>query len=96
MRTGYKESIIDPDLTRCHVCGSRRNLEIHHVMNGPDRKKSTQYGLVVALCANCHQGPGGVHRNRNLENALKAEAQEAFEREYPELDWMKLFHRNWR
>lgn len=91
----YKESIIDPDFTRCHICGSRAGIEIHHAMNGPDRKKSTQYGLVVALCRSCHTGPNGVHSNRELEDRIKAEAQRAFQREYPDLDWMRIFHRNW-
>ena len=91
----YPPSIIDPDFSKCHLCGSRINLEVHHVMNGPNRKKSTQYGLVVTLCRNCHTGPNGVHSNREKADALKAEAQACFEMKYPGKSFLRIFGRNY-
>ncbi len=48
------KSIMTQDFTRCYLCGSTENLEIHHIMGGATRDKSTEYGLVVPLCRTCH------------------------------------------
>lgn len=89
------KSIITKDLTKCYLCGSYQRIEIHHIYSGCYRKKSTQYGLVVPLCYNCHQGTNGVHFNRLKMDKLRAIGQKAFEREYPDLDFVKIFGRNY-
>lgn len=89
-------SIMAKDMRRCHLCGSPYNIEYHHVFGGPNRKKSTEYGLIVPLCHSCHnEPPHGVHFDRARMDALRAEGQKAFEREYPDLDFVRIFHRNW-
>lgn len=61
-------------MKQCFLCG--RNgasdpLDRHHIFNGPYRKKSEKYNLVVYLCHNdCHIfGKKAVHNNS--ENMLK-------------------------
>ena len=72
---------------RCFVCGSQRNLELHHIMHGTaNRRISTR---------NCHTGQHGVHRNIILDTALKKVAQRAFERTNTREEWMKLFKKNY-
>ena len=67
----YKESIVDKGRKCCYLCGGTRNLEIHHIFSGSNRKLSTRYGLVVTLCANCHRGINGVHNNYEKMEELR-------------------------
>lgn len=74
------ESIIQEDKTHCFICGMNRNLEpldCHHVFGASNRKKSEKYGLKVYIHHNkCHIfGKVSVHRNAELDRALKAKAQ---------------------
>lgn len=91
----YKVSIIDMGVKKCYLCGSTHSLCVHHVFGGSTRKKSTEYGLVVYLCRDCHTGTNGVHNNHEKMLYLKKKGQEAFEKEYPNLDFLKIFHRNY-
>ena len=91
----YPPSIITNDMSKCYLCGATRNIEIHHIFPSGLRKKSTQYGLVVPLCHNCHQGTNGVHQSRKKMDYLKKIAQEKWMAKYPDKDWLKEFHRNY-
>ena len=82
----------------CHLCGSRLNVERHHIMFGTsDRKKSEEYGLTVMLCSEHHRGTFGVHGKygSELNKQLKIEAQRAFEKHYSHEEWMNVFHKNY-
>ena len=69
-------TIIAGDTEGCYFCGSYRMIEWHHVFGASNRKKSTQYGLVVPLCRNCHnEPPNGVHHNASTNHWLKATVQ---------------------
>ncbi len=91
-----KKSIIQDDMTQCYLCGSMRWLETHHVFGAANRKNSDKYGLVVRLCHYCHnEKPRGVHYNKATREYLQREGQAAFMREFPDLDFMKIFGRNY-
>ena len=45
------------------------------------RKLAEKYGMTIHICHNCHQGPLGVHNNRDLDLSLKRPYQERFEEE---------------
>lgn len=94
----YPPSIVqDMSKKECFICGSKYHLEAHHIFGGAMRKKSTQYGLVVWLCHNCHnEPPNGVHFNREKMDWLRKIGQEAFERKYPNKDFLAEFHRNYK
>ena len=77
------------------MCGSTRNIEIHHIFSGSFRAKSTKYGLVVALCHECHQGTNGVHFNREKMLKLRKIGQRKFMEHYPDLDFRKIFGKNY-
>lgn len=80
----------------CYVCG-RRASEWHHVFGGANRSNSEQYGLKVPLCHNCHnEPPNGVHFNAELMQELHVAGQAAFERTYPDKDFMAIFGKNYR
>lgn len=80
---------------KCYICGCVRNLEVHHVMSGSNRKWSTVYGLIVWLCKDHHTGSIGVHTDYILKERLEKDAQRAFERIYGHTAWMALFRKNY-
>lgn len=88
----------------CYLCvlmeenyRQQTNLEEHHVINGnPGRRMSEKYGLKVYLCIRHHRtGKEAVHRNAENMRLLKAKGQQAFNKAYPELDWMSIFGKNY-
>lgn len=91
-----KKSIITNKKT-CFMCGSHRDIEIHHIFGGyANRKLSDRYGLVVPLCHYCHnEPPNGVHHNIENDLKLKQLGQVAFNCEYPELNFVEIFGRNY-
>lgn len=53
-------SCITGDLEHCIVCG--RPAELHHIFGGPNRKLSTEDGLIIPLCPEHHRtGRNAVH-----------------------------------
>lgn len=92
------ESIVqDLAQERCFVCGSMRELELHHIMHGTaNRRLATRNELTCWLCRTHHTGRFGVHTaNPDLDKRLKQEAQTAFERTHTRQEWMKIFGKNY-
>lgn len=81
----------------CLVCGAKNNIHIHEVYFGTsNRKLSIKYGCCVALCPRHHNGSNeGVHFNKVLDTKLKKHTQKRFEEVYPDLDFLKIFGRNY-
>ena len=95
-------SILQDDNTYCYLCGMNSNLEpldLHHVFNKADKKKSEKYGLMVYLHhSKCHIfGKNSVHQNANVNRALKAKAQEKAMEYYgwSADDFRNIFGRNY-
>lgn len=89
-------SILQTDTDYCFVCG-RYGTEIHHTLFGTaNRKLAEKYKLVVGLCYAHHRGNYGVHAgNKELDLNLKRLSQTRFTEEYPELDFLTVFGRNY-
>lgn len=75
----------------------KKETEEHHVINGNGRRQiSDTYGLTVRLCVEHHRtGVLAVHNNQAIADLLKRYAQQRFQEEYPDLDWMKVVGRNY-
>lgn len=96
-------SIVQDDMSYCFIC--KRYLRkgegaIHEIFWGTaNRQKSKDYELVVRLCVNHHDrsSPISVHHNPqgSLNKWLHEKGKEAFKREYPGEDFMKVFGRNY-
>lgn len=43
------------DKQECYICGAKRGLQTHHVLEGIRRQKADAEGLVIPLCASCHR-----------------------------------------
>lgn len=84
-------------MDHCYVCGTRQNLNIHEVYFGTsNRKNSIKYGCCVSLCAKHHNmSNDGVHFNKKLDTELKVKCQKKFIEVYPDLDFLKIFGRNY-
>ncbi len=90
------KSIITNNMERCLICGSMRQIEIHHCVFGrANRKLSDQYGLVVPLCIEHHRGRTGVHQCRAVDLKIKKLVQRKFEEQYDREKWFELFGRNY-
>ena len=79
----------------CYLCGSRLDLERHHIMAGPNRKWSEKYGLWIWCCHEHHTGQNGVQYNRDLNQRVKRLAQIAFEARHSHDEWMQVFRKNY-
>ena len=97
MKMKKRVSILTDDMGHCFCCDGTDGIEIHEIFYGPLRPKSIQYGLVVPLCRECHRGTYGVHgtRGKMLNTNLKENGQMAFEKKFPELDFLRIFGRNY-
>lgn len=99
-----KSIMQDKESGQCYLCrllhkdyGIKRIREEHHVMGGvANRRLSEKYGLKVYLDPDHHRnGPEAVHKNAEVANLLKKEAQKTFMRTYPELDFREIFGKNY-
>ena len=90
-------SIIQPELDRCWFCGKTGVLHKHEVFFGTaNRKKSIQYGMVVALCPEHHNmSSQGVHHNHRRDMELKRYAQHVFEEKYGHEKFMAVFGKDY-
>lgn len=69
----------------------------HHIFEGRNRQNSEKYGLFVWLKPELHNMSNmGVHFNKDFDNYLKKVGQTAFEKHYPDLDFLSIFHRNYK
>lgn len=80
---------------KCYLTGSTDNLDKHHCMNGPFRKKAEAYGLWVFLRHDVHMKLHQTPQGQKVAIWLKQQAQEAFERKYGHEKWMNEFKRNY-
>lgn len=103
-RKKHRKSIMYPKGSGyCYLCATLRNdytykpTQEHHVMFGSgQRELSEEYGLTVQLCMEHHkEGPEAAHNNQAIRELLCRDAQAAFMMEYQELEWMKIFKKNY-
>lgn len=88
----------------CYLCMMLHNddsikevRQEHHIFGGTaNRKLSERYGLKVYLCLNHHlAGTEAVHKDAKVAILLKQKGQRTFEERFPDLDFMKIFGKNY-
>lgn len=88
------KSVVTDDLETCFICKSRSE-ELHHCPYGRgDHKQSDKFKLLFPLCAKCHKAVH-YHPNEGWDLKLKQYAQQTFLEEYPDLNWMDYFSKNY-
>ena len=73
-----KPSLYNSREDGCWLCGNP-NVEEHHILPSSRRPISDREGLTIYLCRNHHQGPMGVHQDKQLDKWLRADAQRRWE-----------------
>ena len=84
----YKQAI-ERYKGRCALCG-RPYEQLHHVYGGINRKKSTEYGMVVPLCRKCHEY---VHAENY--KGLKEKYQREFEETHTREQFREIFGKSY-
>lgn len=92
-----KYSVLQDNLEECYICGTNQNIHIHHVFFGTaNRKQSDKHNLVVALCMKHHTGSNNsVHRNKEIDLALKICGQLKFEEEHTRDEFRAIFGKSY-
>ena len=86
------KSILQVETDKCYLCRQKKKLDMHHIMNGPFRAKSEEWGGYVYLCRDCHRA---THDKPKQARELKQIYQETFEILYGKELWMKTFKKNY-
>lgn len=102
-RKRQKKSIMHCKDGTCYLCirlnqdyRYHRNLQEHHVFNGPNRSKSEAEGLKVFLCLEHHTaGKEAVHINAENMLLLKREGQRIYEKTHSREEFIKEFGKNY-
>lgn len=89
MAKGYEHSIMTDDLDTCYICG-RDRTQFHHVFGASNRNHSTEDGLFIPVCAECHRK---IHKFNPM--ALKQEGQRCYEKTHSREDFMKRYGKNY-
>jgi len=76
----------------------KNDLEEHHaIFNAKNRKLSEKFGLKTYLCRAHHrESAEAVHKNRANRAIVEDAAQRAFEKHFPELDFIAIFGKNFK
>lgn len=81
---------------KCYITGRTTGLHRHHIYGGANRQVSEKNGFWVYLVAELHNmSDSGVHFNRALDLALKAECQRKFEETHTREEFMRLIGKNY-
>lgn len=93
IKDAYKHSIMTDDLETCYLCG-REAVQYHHVFGAYNREHSTEDGLFVPLCLDCHIK---VHNERSQKTnyALKRRGQEAYQEIYGPEAFLKRYGKSY-
>lgn len=97
------KSIMQQKDGTCYLCMklnqdySVKYVEEHHCIYGSGRRPlSDEYGLMVYLCKDHHTGSkNSVHADAKISAMVKQDAQKAFMKNYPDLDFLKIFGKNY-
>lgn len=84
-------SLFTDNLNVCYLCGLKRNY-LHEVFYGRNRANSIKYGLFIPVCEECHKK---CHKDADLIDSLHKKGQLLFVRNYPELEFIKIFKENY-
>lgn len=87
-----RKSILTNNMSKCMLC-PKKAVNIHEIFFGRNRQNSMRYGLVMPLCYQCHIL---MHRNAIWQEIWHVKGQIAFEKHYPELDFLEIFKKSYK
>lgn len=86
-------SLFSDNENECFFCHSTYKLTWHEIFRGRNRQNSMKYKLCLRMCLNCHEL---YQENKEFNDYWHKLGQTAFEEHYPELDFISIFHRNYK
>lgn len=84
-------SILVPS-NKCCKCPATTDLTWHEVLRGRNRANSMKYGLCLRICSKCHEK---YQEDKKFNDYWHKQAQLAFIKNYPDLDFLEIFKRNY-
>jgi len=79
----------------CYFCHTTKDLHLHHIYGGGNRKISERHGFVVYLCFKHHTGDEGVHRFPEALKALKQICQRTYEEKHSREKFIRLIGKSY-
>jgi len=86
-------SLFTNDFSKCYLCSSTYKITKHEIFCGKNRSNSMKYGLVLPLCLSCHEK---YQEDKSFNETWHIKGREAFEENYPDLDFLSIFRRNYK
>lgn len=86
-------SLFSKDTKHCYFCSSGYELTWHEIFRGRNRQNSMKYGLCLRMCSSCHEL---YQEDKYFNDLWHAKGQAMFEETYPDLDFVKIFKKNYR
>lgn len=86
-------SLFSKDTKHCYLCSSSFELTWHEIFGGRNRSNSMKYGLCLRMCLFCHEK---YQEDKHFNDFWHKKGQAMFEETYPDLDFVKIFKKNYR
>ena len=86
-------SLFSKDTKHCYFCSSGYELTWHEIFRGRNRQNSMKYGLCLRMCSSCHEL---YQEDKYFNDLWHAKGQAMFEETYPDLDFVKIFKKNYK
>lgn len=86
-----RASLFTVDLKHCIICGKAKE-HLHEVFYGRNRLNSIRYNIVIPVCLKCHLE---MHKNKALQNEYHKKGQVLFNENYPDLNFIEIFGKNY-
>jgi len=83
------------NVKKCYICGTTRDLQIHHIYGGYNRNMSDENGFWCYLCLNDHTGRDGVHSHPEKLLKLRQVCEKKYLETHKLEEFMKLTGRNY-
>lgn len=77
----------------CYICLGEAT-DTHEIFNGSNRPHSIKYGMQLKLCRACHKW-WHEYSTRIERDIIKAQFQQKFIEEYPDLNFYDIFKKNY-
>ena len=84
-------SLFTNNMNNCYFCTAKKD-HIHEIFCGRNRQNSMRYGLCLPICKNCHNR---YQNDFNFNEKWHKKGQAVFNIAYPNLNFIKIFGRNY-
>lgn len=84
-------SILTNDLEHCYICGLKE-VDIHEIYGGCNRKVSMSNGLCIPVCRMHHKM---ITLNASASFELKKLCQQKYEETHTRQEWFRLIGKNY-